>query len=236
MLERIVLEPCFELRAVDRASALAMSACSRPMRSCFYEWIFRNQLYNVGVRTRRTFFRLIKHMRGMGVLPLFSLLHARRAEILLGTYERYLSSQWTIVDPTKFFRMDTQKPPLWRANVLWKVSRDYLQLLHNAASNRRLFSTMALCTTAPEYASRKYGQVLDASNPQGGVLMTLEQMIPHTLWPTHTLRVLLRSLEVRPPPMWRAALESTCANVDASRQRRALQRWRQTIIAPPHTR
>ena len=224
MLASVVLQPCFDLRVVDHAGALALSACCRDSRTCFHEWLYRNQLYDAGVRARRTFFRLIQRMRGMGVLPLFSLLHVRRAGILLCAYDRYVSSQWAIVDPGKFFEMNTQKPPLWRSHWMWKISRDYLQLLHNAVANRRLFATMALGAASPDYAARKYGlesAVLDS----GEVLMTLEQLISPTLWPTHALRLLLRSLEVRPPVMWRAALDATCANVDAALQRRALRAW-----------
>ena len=230
MRASVVLEPCFELRALDRASALALSACCGALRSCFYEGLYRNQLHGAGVRTRRTFFRLIQRMRGMGVLPLFSLLHVRRAEVLLCAFERYTASQWALASPSKFFEMDTHKPPLWRSPRLWSASRDYLQLLHNAAANRHLFATMALCASDPEHAAKKYGldrAVLEASDASCGksVLESLTHQIPAALWPVHALRLLLRALEVRPSPLWREALDAACANLSEMLQRRALRVW-----------
>ena len=221
---------------MTREDACHLSAAAPKCRDSYATWLFlHNQHGLAGVRgCRRTFRRMVRQLRRMGLFRLYALLnHSARVNVLLSTFEKYK-------DRPSHFGLSASLQKFFSASVLscsvlsytrnwaWRATRAYVRHLHHAVLNRRFYAFHQLCLRHPEHAAARYPMVIASECSELGGLSVVTHLIHHQLWPPAILDMLLRAIHPQPPALWVPALHTAAAACEQQRLRRAFRRLRAT--------
>ena len=227
-----------------RQDACALSGTASAFSECSGTWLFLHRRQQLGAPCRRTFRRMLRQLRRMGLLRLYMLLHDRlHVYITLACFEKYKArqGQFTFLSSIQsFFSPSTSIPPgiYVSRDWMWRASRTYLGRLQQAVENRRFYAFHQLCKRQPAHAAARYPMVVapqedeseNESNSNSidtlGGLHLVPQLVPAALWPPATLDLLLRAMRPRAPPVWAAAMHTAAAALQERRVRRAWARLR----------
>ena len=222
-----------------RRDACALSGAAAGFRECAGAWIFLHCRRQLGAPCRRTFRRMVRQLRRMGLLRLYMLLHDRlHVYITLACFEKYKArhGQFSLVSSVSSFFSPTHAiPPMIHTSPdwMWRASRSYLSRVHRATENRRLFAFHQLCRREPAHAAARYPMVVEPEPGEGlgdlGGLHVVPQLMPAALWPPAVLQMLLNSVEPRAPALWPASMHTAAAALEARRLRRAWARVRRAL-------